>query len=81
MALLPPDAPSRMTPAAEEKPAKKGKAKKSVESAPGKFQYKVDKLICTVDELVASLETYGEDGWEFVGFFDGVYAVFKRPAL
>jgi hypothetical protein len=83
IALLPPDAPSRMTPAAEEKPVKKGKVAKSRSAVivPGKFQYKVDKLICTVDELVASLETYGEDGWEFVGFFDGVYAVFKRLAL
>jgi CRISPR/Cas system-associated exonuclease Cas4 (RecB family) len=80
VSLLPPDAPSRMTPAAEEKPMKKSKAKK-VEGAPGKFQHKVDKMITTVDELVAALDAYGEDGWEIVGFFDGVYAVFKRPAL
>jgi hypothetical protein len=55
IALLPPDAPSRMTPAAEEKPVKKGKVAKSRSAVivPIKFQYKVDKLICTVDELVA----------------------------
>jgi len=90
IALLPPDAPSRMTPAVEEAPkaVKKGRPKKVTGEAtpppvnvPVKWQYKVDKMINTVDELVAALEAYGEDGWEFVGFFDGVYAVFKRPVL
>jgi hypothetical protein len=90
--LLPPDAPSRMTPAAEEKPgAKKGRPKKAelavtapaaaAVNVPVKWQHKVDKMLDSVDNLAAVLDTHGEDGWELVGFFDGLYAVFKRPAL
>lgn len=89
VALLPPDAPSRMTPAAEEKPAaaKKGRPKKSVEALPGnvlapvRYQHRVDKMLDTVDNLAAALDAHGEDGWELVGFFDGLWAVFKRPVL
>lgn len=84
--LLPPDAPSRKTPLEEPKEevkaTKKGRPKKAAaepEAEPQRWEYMIDKMITTVDELQDALERYGEQGWEFVTFFDGIYAVFKRP--
>lgn len=88
VALLPPDAPTRMTPApTEEAPAPKTKVKRAKASkveAPtteGTWEYQVDKVLETTDAIEAYLNTKGAEGWELTGFFDGIYAVFKRPRI
>lgn len=76
VALLPPDAPNRETPAEEEpapKPAKKAKAPKFT---PPKYEYDVEQMTNQVN--VALLNERGADGWELVGFHDGLTAVWRR---
>lgn len=103
--LLPPDAPSRMTPveAAEEAPkAKKGRPKKTAEATGEliktsstmvqdvaaelfrlmrtvQYEFDVDKIMESADNLPVYLETRQSDGWELIpGFFDGIYTVWRR---
>lgn len=79
--LLPPDAPSRMTPPEEEaaeKPKKGRKAKASVTERP-RYEYDMDEKMTRIE--VPYLNERGEDGWELVGFHDGITAVFRRLVL
>ena len=87
--LLPPDAPSRMTPQEpepEEKPkAKRGRKPKAAPSAAEtivtapKHEYFAEKSITNVDEAVVYLNDMAEQGVRCVGIFDGLYFVFERP--
>jgi hypothetical protein len=78
--LLPPDAPSRMTPPEEEaveKP-KKGRKTKAVTERP-RYEYDMDEKMTRVE--LPYLNERGEDGWELVGFHDGITAVFRRLVI
>jgi len=86
IALLPPDAPSRMTPVVveEEKPkAKRGrKAKATTETsavAATSVEYFAEKSIGNVEEAVAYLNERAEEGVRLMGIFDGLYFIFERP--
>lgn len=85
IALLPPDAPSRMTPAEEEAApkAKRGrKAKVELVSSSVKYTFHVDRLFdAGPDDIEGYLETKQEEGWEFIGFYSGLYPMFRRPAV
>lgn len=84
--LLPPDAPSRMTPAEEEPKAaaKKGRPKKAAASAPSfadfpKYDFQVDRLFdAAPEEIEGYLEAKQDDGWEFLCWYSGLYPMFRR---
>jgi len=84
--LLPPDAPSRMTPVVveEEKPAKakrgrKAKATETTSATALSVEYFVEKSIGNVEEAVAYLNERAEEGVRLMGIFDGLYFIFERP--
>jgi CRISPR/Cas system-associated exonuclease Cas4 (RecB family) len=82
--LLPPDAPSRMTPleVVEEKPAKAKRGRKAKEATETKalsVEYFTEKSIGNVDEAVAYLNERAEEGVRLMGIFDGLYFIFERP--
>lgn len=78
VALLPPDAPSRMTPAVEEPTPTVKATKKPRKKAEDRWEYEIDRITTKIDEGL--LNERGADGWELVGFFDGVDAIWKRRA-
>jgi len=73
--LLPPDAPSRMTPAAPEKPKKEKKTKVTPLKNVARYEYDIDRE--TVSATVEYLNARAVDGWRLIGF-DGNGYVFER---
>ena len=75
--LLPPDAPSRMTPAAPEKPKKEKASKMKVlkNTVRPQWEYQIDReTVSATEEL---LNEQGKEGWELIGF-DGNGYIYKR---
>lgn len=80
VSLLSPDSPTRETPQPEEEPAVATAAKKPkrVKATRVIWEYKTERAIDSTEGLVEYLNEQGKEGWELVGFFDGITCTFKR---
>lgn len=75
VALLPPDAPSRETPAEEEPVVKPKRIKTSRKADRVLYEYLTEKLVESVTQEY--LDGKGDDGWQLVGF-EGATVIFLR---